>query len=396
MIHNSESRMSAFWRLAAAEPFRLFFPWAALAGLLGVALWPLHLLGVTSWYPGQLHARIMTHGFFGGFILGFLGTAMPRMLSAPPLRWIEVAPILGAHMAMVAAYASAHTQAGNALFLCLLLGFVAAMSLRIRHRKDLPPPGFVLVAFSLACAASGAGLAAFRTEDAPNLESLEKLLTYQGFVLFPILGIGPFILPRFFGLNSSHDLPESLAPTGAWLKKALLAATTGALLIGSFILEAKGFYRLAYGTRFAVTLAYMLLEMPLRRGPAGANIFGAAIRISLFGIVAGFLAVACYPQYRVGMLHLTLIGGFAIITFVVASRVLFGHSGNLPLLQGRNRWFLVAISLMLFGMLTRISGDLWPKIMTSHYIYGALLWIAGVAVWGFHTLPKLLITDAEE
>lgn len=92
---------------------------------------------------------------------------------------------------------------------------------------------------------------------------------------------------------------------------------------------------------------------------------------------------------------MTLVGGFAVITFVVATRVLFGHSGNIKLLQQRARWFVIALFLMLFGMTTRISGDFWPKIMASHYIYGALLWIAGVILWGIYTLPKVLQVDDE-
>ncbi|HEX9256014.1 MAG TPA: NnrS family protein, partial [Candidatus Angelobacter sp.] len=63
------------------EPFRVFFPEGVFAGILGVALWPLYFTGVSSFYPGQAHARIMAYGLFGGFIFGFLGTAMPRMLS---------------------------------------------------------------------------------------------------------------------------------------------------------------------------------------------------------------------------------------------------------------------------------------------------------------------------
>jgi len=164
MIQKPESKATAFVRAACAEPFRLFFPLATLAGVIGVALWPLHLMGVTSWYPGQLHARIMTHGFFGGFIFGFLGTALPRMLTAPPLRWFEVLPLLIAYIGMVTAYAFASPQVGNGFFLCLLVGFVMVMSIRIRHRKDLPPPGFVLVGLCLACAAAGACLAAFRSD----------------------------------------------------------------------------------------------------------------------------------------------------------------------------------------------------------------------------------------
>jgi uncharacterized protein involved in response to NO len=381
----------------AREPFRLFFPAATLAGIVGAALWPLHLLGVLANYPGQFHARIMAHGLFGGFIFGFLGTAMPRMLSAKPLRTPESFGLLLLHLAMVTAYASASMRAGDTLFVLLIFGFAAVMAGRIWKRKDLPPPGFVLVGLSLACVTAGALLSVFEgNEPDPARLALQHLLTYQGFILLPILGIGPFILPRFFGLASPHDLPESRTPTREWTRKALLAAATGFAVIASFFIEAKGGYRLAYSIRFAVTLGYMLLEFPLRSGPAGRNVFGAAIRIALIGMVSGFLAIAIWPVYRVGLLHLTLVVGFAVITLVVATRVLFGHSGNIHLLKQRSRWFLVALGLMLFGMATRISGDFWPKIMASHYIYGAILWIVGLIIWAVYTLPKILIADQEQ
>jgi uncharacterized protein involved in response to NO len=395
-IPTTGSRWFEFLRLTTREPFRLFFPLATLAGIVGVALWPLNLLGLTTMYPGQFHARIMAHGLFGGFILGFLATAMPRMLSARPLRILEVTPLLLAHVATVATYAAGHIRTGNTIFLCLLAMFCALMVRRLRQRKDLPPPGFVLVFFSLLSAGGGALLGALDlAESHPTSVVFERLLSYQGFVLFPILGIGPFILPRFFGLNSAHDLPESFAPTRAWLKKASIATVAAIAIFASFLFEANGSIRTAYAIRFAATLGYMLVEMPLRSGPGSFNVFGAAIRVSLLGIVSGFLAIAFAPGFRVGLLHITLVGGFAVITFVVATRVLFGHSGNLPKLKGRNRWFPIALGLMLFGMATRISGDFWPKIMASHYIYGAILWIAGVLLWAIYTLPKALVADEE-
>jgi uncharacterized protein involved in response to NO len=322
---------------------------------------------------------------------------MPRMLSVQALRPFEVMPLLALHLVTVIAYASGCMRVGNALFLLLALGFAAVMCWRLPQRKDMPPPGFVLPMLGLVCVSFGAAFALFETEETSVFTiNLQRLLTCQGFVLLPILGIGPFILPRFYGLSSSHDMPDSRAPNKRWWSKAFFAAATGAAILFSFAIEAAGSYRLAYAVRFAVTLAYILMEMPVKSGPHPANIFGLGIRIALIGILAGFLTIAFFPAYRVGLLHLTLIGGFAVITFIVATRVLFGHSGNLPLLKKRNRWFSISMGLMLFGMATRISGDFWPKIMASHYIYGAIIWIAAVALWAFYALPKALMEDIEE
>jgi uncharacterized protein involved in response to NO len=377
------------------EPFRVFFPEGVLAGIVGVSLWPLYVFKAVALYPGEAHARIMAYGLFGAFIFGFLGTAMPRLLSAPPLGTRNVLTLLTLHLAMVVAFAGQKTFVGDALFLILLLLFITLMAVRLRHRRDTPPPGFVLVGLAFICVLAGATIAIFepRMEDAAAYwVPLQRRLSYQGFVLLPILGIGPFILPGFFGLPNPHDFPETLAPSKNWKKKAALAAGVGALFIVSFFIESTGRIRLAHGLRFGATLVYLALEFPFRLAPK-MTALGIALRIAFVMLVSGFVLVAVYPQYRVALLHLTLIGGFAVITFTVATRVLFGHSGSIEKLKFKNRWLLVAIGLMLFGMATRISGDFWPKIMLSHYSYGALVWVLGVAIWAFFALPKVLQAD---
>jgi len=376
---------------AASEPYRFFFPQGLMAGLFGVALWPMYFLHATESYPGVVHVRIMAYGFFGGFIFGFLGTAMPRMLSAKPFGVRETFSLLVLHATMVVVYASGKIAWGDSILLLLLAFFGSCVVRRAADRKDTPPPGFVLVGMAFLCVISGAILAIVQNyrEIAPFWINLQRLLSSQGFVLLPILGIGPFILPRFFGMESSHDFPESLAPGLVWKRKAFLALTVGLVVVGSFFIEAWAFYRIAYGVRFLATLIYLFLEFPLHRAPKWTNTFGFALRIAFLLLIAGFFAVMLFPQFRVALLHLTLVGGFAVVTFVVATRVVFGHSGNLEKLKQRNSWFVVALSLMLFAMATRVSGDLWPKIMVSHYIYGALFWAIGVLLWSWRVLPKL-------
>jgi hypothetical protein len=224
---------------------------------------------------------------------------------------------------------------------------------------------------------------------------LQRRLSYQAFVLLPILGIGPFILPRFFGLPSPHDFPEATTRSAAWKRKAALALGAGLLIMASFFVELDGWVRSAHAIRFATTLVYLFLEFPFRRAPNFNNAPRIALLMAFTALVSGFILIALFPALRVGLLHLTLIGGFAVITFTVATRVLFGHSGNLEKLKGRNRWLLVSVGLMLFGMATRTSGDFWPKIMASHYIYGALTWIAAVLLWSCYALPRILEVEAE-
>jgi uncharacterized protein involved in response to NO len=381
----------------AAEPFRVFFPLGVLAAVVGVALWPLHLWGVISWYPGQIHARLMANGFFGGFIIGFLGTAMPRMLSTRPLKSLETGLLAILHLALVAFYSVGATVTGDALMLCLVLAFATYMLPRALRRRDIPPPGFILVALGVVSVVAGTILSILQRYAELDLSwiGLQRLLSFQGFILFPIMGVAPFLLPRFFGMPSPHDFPEMLAPTKAWKRKAGLALGAELLVLASFYLETMGRFHLAYALRFGVVLTYLIIEMPWRSAPGATHSFGVSLRVSFACIVAGFLAVALFPQYRVALLHLTLMGGFAVITFTVATRVVLGHSGQIAKLKGPNRWLWLTLGLMLLAMATRVSGDLWPAIMATHYAYGALLWIVTAIIWSFIVLPNVLVFDDE-
>jgi uncharacterized protein involved in response to NO len=385
------------WRDLAAEPFRIFFPAAVAVGLAGVSLWPLYALKLADFYPGTSHARLMACGFFGGFIVGFLGTALPRMLSSFPLTMGETAVSLGLYLTMAAAYALSKIVLGDKLFLAWLGFFALGGAVRFWKRKDMPPPGFVLVLLGLLCAAAGALLAiADADADEAHYSALQHLLSYQGFILFPILGVGAFILPRFFGLPSSHDMPESARPAANWMRKAGAAAAVAAAILVSFFIEAAGWHRLGPALRFAAALVYIAFEIPVFHPAVVKNAFSGSLKVAFALLLAGFAGAVIYPGYRVALLHLTLVGGFAAVTFAVATRVIFGHSGNLALMSKPNRWLWVALGTMWFAMITRISGDFLPKIRFSHYAYGAVVWIIGVLIWARKVLGKVAVKGAED
>jgi hypothetical protein len=385
------------WRDVAAEPFRIFFPAAVGVGLVGVGLWPLYALKVTDFYPGVSHARLMACGFFGGFIVGFLGTALPRMLSSFALTAGEAGLSLGLYLTMAGAYARSKIVLGDELFLVWLGFFALGGVVRFWNRNDTPPPGFVLVLLGLLCAAAGAVLAIADAEaDEARFAALQHLLSYQGFVLFPILGVGAFILPRFFGMPSSHDMPESRQPTAGWLRKAGAALGVAAAILISFFIEAAGWHRVGPAVRFAAALGYIVVEIPVFRSAAVKNAFSGALKVAFALLLAGFAGAVVFPGYRVALLHLTLVGGFAAVAFAVATRVIFGHSGNLALMSKPNRWLWVALGTMWFAMITRISGDFLPKTRFSHYAYGAVVWIIGVLIWAWKALGKVVVRDAEE
>ena len=92
---------------------------------------------------------------------------------------------------------------------------------------------------------------------------------------------------------------------------------------------------MAHAIRFGTTLIYLFIEFPFMLAPKFGSALGASLRIAFALLVSGFIFIALFPAFRVGLLHLTLVGGFATITFSVATRVLFGHSGNLRNSKGK-------------------------------------------------------------
>jgi uncharacterized protein involved in response to NO len=383
----------------AREPFRIFFPAAVVAGLTGVALWPLHFGGIYLFYPGTIHAHLMVHGFFAGFIFGVLGTGLPRMLSTKPFSVPEVLALFALHTAIVIANLVGKTLISDVLVVVLLVAFATCAVARIRVRQDNPLPGFILVALALVCLAAGTGLSiALANKDEPPLfwVKMQHLLSYQGFVLLPILGVGGFLLPRFFELPNKHDFPESRTPAPGWLMKAGWALLVGMAVLISLVIEAVGWERTAYAIRFAGAGAYLLHEVPIYRSRIHKDTIRACVALAIGLLLTGFLAVVFYPFNRVAILHLTLVGGFAVLTFSVATRVVFGHSGNQARLTQPNRWLMVAVGLMVLGMATRISGDFFPNIRVSHYNYGAGAWMVGALVWSIYVLPKIRFRDPEE
>jgi len=379
------------------EPFRLFFPAATLAGLIGVALWPVMLLGWTENYPGPSHARLMVQGFFGGFIFGFLGTSMPRLVEARPLSAREAFSLLALFLGNVAA----NTAGMNALADWFFVGEIALWFGLLKNRchggHDRPPPGFVLVGLSFASALAGTALhlAGRRWELSQSLELFARLLSYHGFVLLCMLGAGGFLLPRFLGLGLRRKFTESTVATPDWKRASLVAAGAGVLILGTFALEALGWSRTAGTARAVVIIAYLFYEMPLERLRWHWRGVQWQLIVGLGCIPLGVLAAGWFSAARLTLLHIELVGGFALITTGVATRVVFGHSGGREIVERFHPWLTTAAVLMLLGLASRLSGDFLPGIQTTHYLYGAACWMAGAVVWAACVLPRVLRPDPE-
>ena len=385
-----------FPTLAAAEPFRIFFPLGLILGSIGVALWPLFVWHQISFYPRDAHLRLMIEGLMGSFIIGFLGTAGPRLLDARPFAAIETLVLVVLQILAAGLHLGQHRNLGDVVFLVSLTLFLGFVGVRARSRRDLPPPNFVLVVLGFLNAITGIVFifAARRVGNGAFLDQFGSLLLNQGFVLFPILGVGAFFFPKLLGGAKPEPADLNIAMS-LWRKRALIAALTGIGLWISFALEAADWIRTAATLRGSMVLFYYIFQGHLFKKPSGPPFLAQCFRFGAILLVVALFSPAILPTFRIANLHLAFIGGFTIILFTVSTRVILGHSGQAHLFQKRLRFLIGALVLLVVAMVARVGADFFPPGRNSHLVYAAFLWLSAAAVWAWALVPKLLLSEDE-
>ncbi len=375
------------------EPYRVFFPLGAMAGIFGVLMWPLFYGGHLGFYPNEAHARIMIGGFIGAFAAGFLGTAFPRLAGARRWSGGELGVILSCWLLAVAAWSRGMVRAGDMVFAVWLAAILAGMAFRLsRGRRDMPPPGFVLVLAGLGGAAVSALWLARGAFVSVELWRFARLWYFQGFLLLPLMGIGPYLLPRFFGMPSRHSFDTSVTPPAGWWARALASMVAGLCVIASFAIEAWGWPLAGQMARALVVLGWFASETPVFHRAGQRTTPGTAVRWAVVSMAAGLACAAFWPQARIGSLHLFFVSGLGLVTMAVGARVILGHAGRHDLLGGKIVWLRWVFGLVILASTTRMTSDFMPAARVSHHIYAAWTWAAAALVW-LLALGKYLLRD---
>jgi uncharacterized protein involved in response to NO len=219
-------------------------------------------------------------------------------------------------------------------------------------------------------------------------------LLNEGFVLFPILGVGAFFFPKLLG-GGKPELADLNIARSLWRKRALIAAMTGVVIWISFALEAMAWTRVAAIVRGSVVLFYFAFQGHLFEKPNGPPFLAHCFRLGAILLIVALFFPAVLPAYRLANMHLAFIGGFSIILFTVSTRVVLGHSGHAHLFQKRLGFLIAALVLLLIAMLARVGADFFPPGRNSHLVYAALIWIIAAATWGWALVPKLRLSEEE-
>lgn len=371
-----------------SEPFRLFFVLGTLCAYIGVLFWPIKIFewGLFSQTTSRFHSTMQIYGFIFAFIVGFITTAVPRLTKTRTLNGAEFGILLIDYFLLLGAVFYESFVWVNTLFVLLLCSLIGILSTRFFKRKRNPPETFVFlpVAFMTAIMGSLMNLT-------QHFGIFGNKLVYEGFILFLLLGIGGFLIRSILGW--APKLPEnqsdSLQVPRFSRNQFLIHLAVALSILASFFIEYFAFPFFGQVLRAVLVTAEVMFQIKIHRKAQSRKLTAVTLQISLWLLVLGCWAIVIFPvEYAVDVLHLTFVGGFALSTMAVATRVIFSHCGYSHLLQKPYPAFTISIVLMLIGLLTRIVAVLIPDHYFNHLGYAAMAWVLGLFIWTVTVLSK--------
>ena len=378
------------------EPYLLFFPLGALAGIFGVGHWLLYTLGLLNAYTGQGHAFVQIQAFLTAFACGFLFTMIPQRTqtrgpAAGELLLVSFLVALIAASSLFDQWTIAETS-----FLAILILLVRFVLSRIGQSEALkrPPHAFVLVPIGLMSGCVGALLVLLA--DFSLFEhwaiSIGRGLIQEGMFLCLILGIGHLLFPSLMGIAGLPDTEISPPRKGGWIYVAiglsLLVSFPVQYLVGEEFGTQLG-RRLGYGIRFALVTATMLAGIRAHHWPSSPGLNRRLVWLAFWALPVGLGLTAIFPRYKVAMLHVMFVGGFSLLTFSISSHVIAVHSGRADLTV-RKPWQVWGFgALFIAAMLTRVTADLFLENYWVHIGGAAGIWILALIFWVAFLLPNL-------
>ncbi|MGJ8696727.1 MAG: NnrS family protein [Verrucomicrobiaceae bacterium] len=375
------------------EPFRLFFPLGFCASIIGVLLWPAYYHDLITFYPFEAHARLMVLGFAGSLITGFLGTAGPRLIGSAPWSLFELIWHSSIATTVILLLCFNHITPADLCTGFWFLGILGSILFRLLlDRHDVPPPGLPLAALGLLLTA----LAAFTLSLHPIIRlshpvySFWRLTYFQGLLWLPILGVAPYLLPRFFNQSSPHSFNESLTiPTG-WKPLFVRTLAIGLLFLATFAIEGWVHPAAGLALRGLIVAASLWTSVPGLFSLQKISALATATRWVPLCALGGWLLASLYPAQRIGMMHLMFIGSAGLLMLCAATRVILGHNERHDRLATPMRWFHLLTGLVLLTAATRLTSDFILTVRITHFTYASILWVVIVLFWRWKLQRELL------
>lgn len=376
MTHSNISKIDAY---------RYFFIAGYVLGLWGVLIWALFHWNLVP-YPGIKHPDIMIGGFFLCFACGFLMTAAPKFTasfgptkSEQNLTWTLIFFLFLSLLPSDAVYF-------HFVVLALFAFLIFFMVRRFLNRQSKVPDAFLFVGFGLGSGITGSAilLISHFVDVGVKLHALGRLLFLHTYILCLVLGVGSRLIPALLGRG---PMPTDMQKMKSQKKTFVLA---GILFIGSYMLEAWNATWISQGLRSCLVAFIAFTFWKIHKLPARKSYQSYALWLSAWCLLLGQWALTFLPAYRIHLLHVILVSGLALMTFMIASRVILAHGHHNMDLEIRSKGLFLGALLIGTAGFTRLSAGFAPQIYQSHLFYAACTWILGLLIWGFCFLPKII------
>ena len=383
--------------IRSIEPYRVLFPIGVAAALAGLVPWLAYAASLASrwpraWpvaWPGRVHAALMVQGFELAFICGFLLTAMPAFTHGPRVTRAELALVSGAVVAFVVLRALELPAAAGA-YLAALLALAASVARRVRPGAAAPPEEFLLVATGMALGLAGGvvqALAALGVMPG-TAERAGVRCVSLGMMPALVLGLGGLLVPTFAMMRDPLAI-AGIARAGDRPRRRAFTLAIAALLVLAVNLEFAGLGTPAAVLRALAALASTQLAWKLWRLPGRRNRLSWAIWSAGWCVALGFTAAALLPLQRVEAWHVAFVGGYALLTLGIATRVVVSHGGHPPADEARvlNGTALGSLAL---AALVRVFGPAFdPARATLEHLLAAGFGTLAFAAWLAAAWPRI-------
>jgi uncharacterized protein involved in response to NO len=367
--------------LLRREPYLFLFPAGVLLSWAGVSHWLLHAVGVLADYRPVFHAMVQIQGFLTCFAMGFLFTMIPRRTgSSPPSASLVVLGLAAPLLTALAAW----NERWLLSQLPWLVSIVATIFFLVRRfvsatSRRRPPNAFVWIPMALAMGVAGSVMTALsgRLGDRhPWLHGFGRGLLLEGLFLGLVLGVGSLALP----LMTRGEAPPDAQASARDRLVRLGHIVGGALIVASFWIGTQISYSAGALLRSAVIFAVLLGGAQIHR-PIRPAWNARLIRLAAWMIPFGYLLAGAFPMHFRAGLHLTLVGGFALLALAVSTQVILGHGGEEELMFGRPRavlgigaCLLTATGLRILMEFDRERYFLWMGCAAAVFLAGTLIW----------------------